>query len=333
MLDAIPAIYVAIIALLIGFAGLMWSADKFVLGSASIAKLFGLSPLVIGLTIVSFGTSAPEVIVSISASLRNTGDLAIGNAIGSNIANVALVLGATMLIAKIPVQKHILIDELPVLLSVTILAGIFLFDATLTRIEGWILLALLIPVMIYLVKRKQKDLTTTEIEEETEFDSFDAGSKTAAIGWFIFGLALLIVSSEVLVWGAKTTATHFGVSPLIVGLTIIALGTSLPELAASIASARKGHHDIALGNIIGSNIFNLLAVMSIPGAISVLTLDMSVFIRDYGVMLATTMILAVSTFWVIKRAKPGSQATLGKPIGIVLLVTYISYYIYLFLLR
>ena len=330
MIDAIPTIYLAIIALLIGFAGLIWSADKFVLGSASIAKLFGLSPLVIGLTIVSFGTSAPEVIVSISASLKNTGDLAVGNAIGSNIANVALVLGTTMLIANIPVHKHILIDELPVLLGVTIIAGLFLSDATLTRYEGWILLALIIPVMTYLVKRKQKDLSATEIQEETEFDST---SKTAAIGWFILGLGLLIMSSEVLVWGAKTTATQFGVSPLVIGLTVIALGTSLPELAASIVSARKGHHDIALGNIIGSNIFNLLAVMSIPGAISILKLDISVFLRDYMFMFATTALLGLSTLWVIKRTKATNQPALGKPIGVVLLIAYIGYYVYLFASR
>ena len=327
MLDSIPEIYLAAVFILIGFAGLIWSADKFVLGAASIAGNFGVAPLIVGLTIVSFGTSAPEVVVSISASLKSAGDLAVGNAIGSNIANVALVLGATMLIAKIPVQRHILIDEMPILIGITILSGIFLYDANLNTWEGWTLAALLVPLMWYLIHRKRKDFSETEISEETDFEQVP---NKAAILWFLVGLIILIASSEMLVWGAKVTATHFGVSPLIIGLTVIAIGTSLPELAASITSALKGHHDIALGNIVGSNIFNLLAVMSIPGIIHPPTLDASIFVRDYAVMLATTLLLAFALFIVIKRTPAGQTALVGKTTGILLLACYIGYYLFLF---
>ena len=326
MLDTLPTIVFAYVAILVGFVGLIWSADKFVLGSASIARNFGLSPLLVGLTIVSFGTSAPEVIVSISASQKGAGDLAIGNAIGSNIANIGLVLAATMLVAKIPVQKHILFDELPALLLITFISGVFLFDAKLVTWEGWVLLLLIFPVMLYLINRKKKDLSPQEISEESEYDSVP---RFWAIVWFIVGLAILIISSEILVWGAKTTAIHYGVSPLIIGLTVIAIGTSLPELAASVASALKGHHDIALGNIVGSNLFNLLAVMSIPGIIFPPSLDVSIFYRDYAVMLGLTLFLAFMIFISLKR-KNVSKPMLGPTIGVSLLVGYIAYYILLF---
>ncbi len=325
MLETIPTISLAYVAILTGFVGLIWSADKFVLGSASIARNFGLSPLLVGLTIVSLGTSAPEVVVSISASQKGAGDLAIGNAIGSNIANIGLVLAVTMLVAKIPVQTHILRDEMPVLLFVTAIAGLFLFDAELVNWEGWALLLLIFPVIWYLIRCKKKDLTSSEIAEESDFEPIPTKS---AIIWFVIGLALLILASEILVWGAKTTAIHYGVSPLIIGLTVIAIGTSLPELAASVASALKGHHDIALGNIVGSNIFNLLAVMSIPGIIHPPILESSIFFRDYLVMLGLTFILVAAIL--ISLNGKGETKTLGPIIGSVLLLCYIGYYILLF---
>ena len=327
MLDTIPTIYLAYAAIFAGFVGLIWSADKFVLGAASIAENFGVAPLIVGLTIVSFGTSAPEVVVSISASLKQAGDLAVGNAIGSNIANVALVLGATMLIAKIPVQHHILKDEFPVLIGVSVLGGIFLYDAKIVQWEGAVLLLLIIPVIWYLIRCKKSDMSDQELAEEAEFE---AVKNTSAIVWFVIGLAALIISSEVLVWGAKTTATHFGVSPLIIGLTVIAIGTSLPELAASITSALKGHHDIALGNIIGSNIFNLLAVMSLPGIIHPPTLNPEIFVRDFSVMFGTTLLLATMTFFALRKVPSGQSANLGLSTGVILLTSYVAYYVYLF---
>lgn len=318
-LDTIPSIYLAAIAIAVGFVGLIWSADRFVAGSAAIALNFGLSPMIIGLTVVSFGTSAPEVLVSLNASLVGSGEIAIGNALGSNIANIGLVLAVTALIATIPIQKHILFDELPVLIFVTVISGWFLFDAHLSRIEGWILLALLLPVMGYFIWAKrnapESEATTEDIKKMSTF---------RACSLFLIGLILLIGSSKILVWGAQTTAVHFGVSPLIIGLTVIAIGTSLPELAASITSALKGHHDIALGNIIGSNIFNFLAVMSIAGIVQPLSYESEVFKRDFGTNAGLTalLVLCIGLAFVIKKK---GHAGIGRVTGIVLLLCYAAY--------
>ncbi len=326
MTDFIPLIALAAIAILVGFVGLVWSADRFVAGSAALANSFGISALIIGLTIVSFGTSAPEIMVSLNASFIQAGDLAIGNAIGSNIANIALVLAITLLISNIPVQKHLLQHEFPILLFVTLLSGVFLFDGQLTPIEGWILLILLPCVLIFLIKIKKRSITPKELEQETE--DIPEMSRKHAIIWFVIGLIALMISSKILVWGAETTAVYFNVSPLIIGLTVIAIGTSLPELAASVASALKGHHDIALGNIIGSNIFNLLAVMSLPGIIFPPTMGPEVFNRDFITMLAVTLIVGGAVFFALKSKN--TPPKLGKATGLILLASYISYYIYLF---
>ena len=327
MLSSVPTIYLAYISILIGFIGLIWSADRFVAGAAAMAKSLGVTPMIIGLTVVSFGTSAPEVLVSINAALAHSGDLAVGNALGSNIANIALVLAITALIARIPIHKHILIDELPVLIFVTLLSGFILYDAKISTFEGWLLALLLIPTMLYLIYRKNKDMSPEELTSEEDIPDM---TTKAAIAWFIIGLGLLIGSSKILVWGGETTAIHFGVSPLIIGLTVIAVGTSLPELAASVMSAIKGHHDIALGNIVGSNIFNILAVMAMPGIIYPATMDASVFSRDYIAMLAITallLVLIIMSF--IKHRKSGSPG-IGRMAGIVLLGSYIAYYAVLF---
>ena len=327
MLSNIPAIYLAVIAIIIGFVGLIWSADRFVAGAASIAKSFGVAPMIIGLTIVSFGTSAPEVVVSISASLKQAGDIAVGNALGSNIANIGLVLAATLLISKIPVQTHLLKSEMPILILVTLLGGYFLYDATIQQWEGWTYLILLVPTIWLLVKLKQNSFSPNEVaEEESEIPEM---SVARALAIFFIGLVLLIISSEILVWGAKTTAEHFNVSPLIIGLTVIAIGTSLPELAASIASAVKGHHDIAVGNIIGSNIFNLMAVMAIPGIVYPPSLDAAVFSRDYMTMLGITLILAGAIWFGIKQGNNG-QGNMGRATGSIMLLAYFAYYLYLF---
>lgn len=322
-----PDIAYAAIAILAGFAGLVWSADRFVEGSACIAKAAGLSPLIIGLTIVSFGTSAPEVLVSISAALEGAGELAIGNALGSNLANLGLVLGATALIAKLPVQKPILLHEMPILFGVTAFAGYVLWDFHISLWEGIALLALIIPVMAFLVIIKQRDLTPAELEAEQQIPDMSA---KAAWLWFLVGLGLLVLSSRVLVWGATETATYFGVSPLIIGLTVIAVGTSLPELAASIMSALRGHHDIALGNVIGSNIFNILAVMSIPALFSPLTLESVVFSRDYISMAGLTAFLVCWISLEYLRRREKSSANLGRGMGLCLLTAYIAYYFWLF---
>lgn len=321
-----PELLLATLAIIGGFIGLVWSADRFVAGAASLANNFGISKLVIGLTIVSMGTSAPEILVSVNASLSDAGDLAIGNALGSNLANIGLVLAITALIAPLPIQRHLLTQETPILLGVTALAGIFLWDAHLARWEGLTLALMLIPLFYFLIKVKSAH--PSEEEEDPEIPDM---TKAMAIVWFIGGLALLVVSSDWLVWGAKSVATHFGVSPLIIGLTVVAVGTSLPELAASVMSALKGHSDIALGNIVGSNIFNLLAVMSLPGIINPLTLESAVFARDYLAMGGMTAFLCLALFvdYRLRRRNGATVGHLGRRIATLLLLSYFAYYVIL----
>lgn len=296
-------------------------------GSASIAKSLGLSSLIIGLTIVSLGTSAPEILVSLNAALTGAGELAVGNALGSNLANVGLVLGITTLVARLPVQSHLLTQEMPILLAVTALSGLFLFNAQLSRFEGWTLLLCIAPIMGLIIYLKRRSLSSKEIEAETDIPDFPINK---AVMLFILGLVLLVASSRLLVWGAIETATFFGVSPLIIGLTVVAIGTSLPELAASVMSALRGHHDIALGNIIGSNILNLLAVMSIPALITPLQIDAAVFQRDFLVMALLTLTLTALiglALWHTKRQAEDKKIgpSIGKPAGVILLLGYAAY--------
>lgn len=323
-----PELWLAFGAIAGGCAGLVWSADRFVDGSAAIANSLGVAPLIVGLTIVSLGTSAPEIIIAISASLRDAGELAIGNAVGSNLANIGLVLGVTALIARLPVQKHILRHELPILTLVTLLGGVFLFDGLLARWEGIVLVVLLGPTLAYLVWAKTREMTPQEIVEEQS--KVVPMARTRALGWFVVGLVLLIASSEVLVWGAKTAALAFGVSPLVIGLTLVAVGTSLPELAASVISARRGIHGIALGNIIGSNIFNLMAVMALPGILRPPRVEPSAFSRDYLAMAALTALLMGGAYLTYLLAGQKRAAGLGRGIAVVLLTAYAGYYVLLY---
>ncbi|WP_250464477.1 calcium/sodium antiporter [Microbulbifer litoralis] len=316
-------VWLAALAVVAGFAGLVWSADRFVAGSAALAQRLGLSKLVIGLTIVSLGTSAPEIMVAVSAGLRGAGELAVGNAIGSNLANIGLVLGATALIAPLPVQRHLIGQEIPLLLVVTALAGFMLRDARLTAVESLILLGLLVPLLWLTVRYKKRH--HGEEEEDVEIRDY---SRFRATAWFLAGLAALLASSEILVWGAQHLATAAGVSPLVIGLTVVAVGTSLPELAASIASALRGHYDLALGNIIGSNVFNILAVMSVPGIIHTLEMEQAVFSRDYLAMLAMTLLLVAAISASLWRRPVGAH--LGRRLGALLLACYAAYYWLLF---
>jgi cation:H+ antiporter len=303
------------LAILIGFAGLVWSADRFIEGSAAIANNFGVPKLLIGLTVVAFGTSAPEIVVSISASLRGAGEIAIGNALGSNLANVGLVLGITTLLAPLTIKSHILKQEVPIMLAVMGIAGWFLFNGQLSRGEGIILVALMIPLMAWLIYSKK--------QHPEELEDVHSMATSMASLWFIVGLSLLIVSAELLVWGATDIAFSMGISPLVIGLTIVAVGTSLPELAASVISALKGHHDIAIGNIIGSNIFNLLLVAGIPAIIQPLNMTQEVFYRDYLYMLGLTLALCSMMIWGFTVKKDG---IIGRVSGILLLILYAGYY-------
>ena len=306
------------LALLIGVCGLIFGADRFVNGSAGTAKNFGISPLVIGLTVVSIGTSAPEIIVSISAALRDASALAVGNAIGSNLANIGLVLGVTLLIAPLPVQRHLIVEEGPALLLVTLLAGVILFNNTLGRAESIALMLLAIPLLFATIKYKKHHPDSELIEEGENRPTL---STSAAVIALSFGLAVLLASAELTVWGATEIASRLGVSELIVGLTVVAIGTSLPELAASVASALKGHTDIALGNVLGSNLFNLMLVMTASGIIQPSTLDSAVFTRDFASMAAITLLLVIAIAWALRRG-----GALTKPLGVLFLLCYAGYY-------
>lgn len=280
-------------AIIIGFAFLVWGADRFVIGAAGLAKNLGVSPLLIGLTIVGFGTSAPEIIVSFIASIQGNPELAIGNAIGSNIANIALILGVTALITPLIVQSDVLKKEYPLLLAVSIGAYLLLQDGDISRSDGIILVVALFATLSLIVwigkHRKDTDPLISEYEAEIPADL----SIKASAGWFILGLAVLLLSSRLLVWGAVNIAVSFGVSDLVIGLTIVAIGTSLPELAASITSALKDEHEIAIGNVIGSNIYNLLAVLSVPGLLAPGSISSDVLVRDLPVMLVLTAALYI----------------------------------------
>ena len=314
-------------SILFGFVALIWSANVLVAGAASIARNLGISPLIIGLTIVSLGTSAPEILVSLTASLSNAGPLAIGNAIGSNIANIALVLGVTALVAPLMVDEQCLKREIPVLLLATVGVGALMLDGVLSVQDGCLMLAAMILIIVFLVfsQRGRPDQATKPSDEPMpELTPLRAWST------FAFGLLILILSSKLLVWGAVIVAEELGVSELIIGLTVVAVGTSLPELAASIASALRGHTEIALGNIIGSNLFNLLAVMSIPGVVGSQVLDPEAISRDYASMTALTFFLALAIFISAKRSKSTPKhAYIGRIMGTVLVSSYALYYYFL----
>lgn len=308
-----------LLAVIAGFVALIWSADTFITGAASIARHWGMSKLLIGLTVVAFGTSAPEIMVSLSASLAHSGNLAVGNAIGSNIANVGLVLGMTALIAPIPVRSQLIKAELPILLMVMGLAGYVLIDQRLNLLDSLLLLAALAAFLLYLFQQ-QSHGDSLESSEES-IDELSSLNLPKAIGYFIAGLVVLLGSAELLVWGAQHIARALGVSELFIGLTVIALGTSLPELATSAFSAMRGQHEIAFGNIIGSNIFNLLAVMAAPGLTGGTNLDDAVFYRDYFVMLLISMLWIIMMNIAVARGKAFS-----RPMGLLLLLGYAAYY-------
>ena len=305
-----------ILAIIIGLGALVWSADRFVIGAASTAKHLGMSPLLIGLTIVAFGTSAPEIVVSAIASYQGNGGLAIGNAVGSNITNIALILGITALIKPLFVDSSLMHREIPLLILVNIIAIWCLRDLELGFVDSIVLFGVLIISQFLFIHfaLKKPSPENSDVEEIHDY------SLLVSIAWLVFGLACLIISSKALVWGAIEVASALGVSEVIIGLTIVAIGTSLPELAASMASALRGHHDMAIGAIIGSNTFNLLAVMPIPGLFSPTTIDQTVFYRDLGAMFGVTILL-VLMMWIRRN----QQTKLGRGRGFLQLCSYFAY--------
>ncbi len=311
--------------LAIGFALvlLVWSADRFVEGSASTARHFNVPPLLIGMVIVGFGTSAPEMMVSALASLQGNPGIALGNAYGSNITNIALVLGLAALISPIAVHSKILRKELPILTGVTAIAAYQLKDGDISRVEALVLLGVFALLMTWTIRsglKNKPDALDIEMKQKLEADIMPIGR---AVAWLFIGLILLVISSRILVWGAVNIAHSFGVSDLIIGLTVIAVGTSLPELASSVIAALKGQHDIALGNVIGSNLFNTLAVVGIAGTIHPLKVGPEVFSRDIMVMSILTISLFIFGYG-FKR-----QGRINRFEGLIFIGCYIGYTTYL----
>jgi len=309
----------ALAAIVGGLILLVWSADRSVEGSAATARHFGMPSLLIGMVIVGFGTSAPEMLVSAQAALQNSPGIAIGNAYGSNITNIALILGVTALIGPISVHSQVLRKELPMLIAITALAAFQLRDGELSRVDAWVLLGVFSGLMtwsIYQGLGQRADALGGEMEQEL---AVHAMTLARALFWVVLGLVLLILSSRILLWGAVEVARGLGVSDLIIGLTIVALGTSLPELASAVMAIRKGEDDIAVGNVIGSNLFNTLAVVGIAGAIRPMDVAPEVFSRDIPVMGLLTVAL-----FIISYGYHG-QGRINRFGGAALLASYLAY--------
>lgn len=309
---------IACAALIAGLIVLTWSADKFIDGAGAVARLFGMSPLLVGILIVGFGTSAPEMLVSAMAAMNGEPDLALGNALGSNIANVALIIGFTALLAPIVVHSKVVRRELPLMLLATALGVGVLLNGYLGRIDGALLLgglAAYIGYGVYQSIQEPGDELALEYDEAISHEPSMAKSMALLVG----GLLLLLASSRLLVWSATEIALSLGVSELVIGLTVVALGTSLPELAASIASVRKQQYDMAVGNVIGSNVFNILGVTGIAALIHPDVVAASAISRDSVVMVLLTLALAVLCY----RAQ--SNGGIKRWQGGLLLATYVGY--------
>jgi cation:H+ antiporter len=309
----------SVLALVAGLAILVWGADRFIDGAAAVAKHLGMPALLIGMVIVGFGTSAPEMVVSAMAALDGNPGLALGNAYGSNIANMGLILGLTALLAPLTVASGVLRRELPLLLVITLFAGWQLIDGELSRGDAWGLLLVFFAFMgwtIWSGLRNRDDTLSAEVERELA----EVMPMKAALLWLLLGLLLLVAGSRAFVWGAVNIATWLGVSELVIGLTIVAVGTSLPELASSLVAVRKGEHDIAVGNVVGSNLFNTLAVVGIAAGISPLSVEPVVLHRDWMVMLAFTLALLAMGLGITR-----SRGAIIRWEGAVLLLGFIAY--------
>ena len=309
----------AFVALIAGLALLVWSADKFVDGAAATARYAGMPPLLIGMVIIGFGTSAPEMLVSALASMQGNPGLALGNAYGSNITNIALILGLTALISPIAVSSQVVRKEIPILLGITLLTGALLIDGHLGRSDALILGGVFIGLLgwsIWTGIKGKGDALDADVN--VEIDS-EAMPLKKAIFWLIVGLVLLVGASRLLVWGAVTIAQAFGISDLVIGLTIVAVGTSLPELASSLMAIKKKEHDLALGNVLGSNLFNTLAVVGIAAGIAPLDVDPAVLSRDWSLMMGLTLLLLVMCL-----GRKG-QGRINRVEGGILLCIFVAY--------
>ncbi|NPA72815.1 MAG: calcium/sodium antiporter [Gammaproteobacteria bacterium] len=315
------------ILLLIGLAFLVWSSDIFIDGAASISTHLKISPLVIGVVVLGFGTSMPEIVVATLAALDNSPGLAVGNAVGSNIANIALVLGAAALLAPIVVKSSILKRELPVLLALSAGAYLLVIDGMLDFTDGIILVVALVLVMVWMIKANKSLDPNDPMAQETqqELEELPDLSMKKSIIYLIGGLIVLMISAKMMVWGAVEIAHAFEVPEVVIGLTIIAIGTSLPELAAAIAAARKNEADLMIGNIVGSNLFNILAVLAVPALLAPSAVDPEILWIDMPVMLGFTLLMLLLAIPI------KGQAVINRPKGLLLTFGFVAYLVTIYL--
>lgn len=315
------------VAVLAGLVLLVWSAERFVDGAAATSRRLGLSPLLIGMLVIGFGTSAPELMVSALAAAQGNPGLALGNAYGSNIANIGLILGLVALISPLAVHSGVIRRELPVLGGVTLLSALLMWGGVISRGEGVLLLGLLaafIAFSIFMARSGAGDPLATDTEESLTVHPMSLG---AGLAWTGVGLLLLVVSSRILVWGAVAIAQGFGVSDLIIGLTVVAVGTSLPELASSISALRRREHDLVLGNVVGSNLFNTLGVVGLAAVIAPIEAGTEVLVRDWTLMAVMTAVMAVFAMgW---RGRPGRINRFEGAALLSMFVAYTGWMIYL----
>jgi cation:H+ antiporter len=307
----------SIVILIIGFAALSYAADRLVFGAAQVATSLGVSALTIGITVVALGTSLPEVVVSVHAAINGNPEIAVGNAFGSNIANLALVLGLVMVLVPMTIRSQVLFREMPVLLLVMLLTYLLMLDGWLSRFDGVVLLVAFVLLICWLFRKSKTNSLELVVEKVVP------ASKAKAWGYLILGLVLLPISAHFIVNSAVAIAEYFKVSDLIIGLTIVALGTSLPELATCLAGARRKEFDLVAGNIVGSNIFNLVAVLSLPAIIYPIRLRAEVFTRDIPVLFAITILFYGLSFFCKQDKRQRWQ-------GALLLFSYVAYLLILF---
>ncbi|MDE4454387.1 calcium/sodium antiporter [Psychrobacter sp. DAB_AL62B] len=317
--------WLAVIAVLIGLTILVWSADVFIEGATTLANHLRVPSFLVGVVILGLGTSAPEMVVSVLAALQGSPELALGNAYGSNIMNIALVLGITALISPIIIHSSIVKRDLPLLLVITILAAWQLRDGQLSQTDGVLLLLGLLAVLTFqIIVGLREGKSTTENRDKIDNSKAETAGLSRGLASLVIGMSILVLGSRAIVWGAVELATYWGLSELIIGLTIVAVGTSLPELVASLSAARKGEHDMALGNIIGSNTFNTLGVVGLAALIAPIQADPIILSRDVLAMgLLTTLLVVLSVLAFI------SKRQLGRISGSILLLFFIGYTILL----
>ncbi len=318
---------VSIAAVVVGLALLVWSADRFVLGASATARDLGVSPLVIGLVIVGFATSSPEMLVAGFAAWQGNPGLGIGNAVGSNIANIALILGVSAILRPLVSSSNILTRELPLLIGVTAITVLIMLDGSFSRGDGVLLLLLMAGAMAFILRQA----VTHEVDDDplaAELTGQIPGTLPLrhAIFWLVLGFVLLMLSSRMLVWGGVNIAEMLGVSDLVIGLTIVAVGTSLPELAAAAVAVLKDEYDLVLGNVIGSNLFNTLAVLGLPALIAPGVIPPEVLTRDLPVMCALTLLLVPALFH-----RRGRSGRIGRVEGVLLLASFLAYESWLFI--